>query len=155
MEGKHTVYRMSASTEEEKDDWIKCIQWVDLARLVKSSPPIAEIFLFLVSLRLHGASLDRTRVLVAKLLQNNYFVTNHFSKEQNLCNNLAKPILVGRQNIYLAEGISSRASISTNPFYDMMSQRQAHSVNILILTHLTKIVLDIDKSTYLLNFRWF
>jgi len=26
VEGKHTVYRMSASTEEEKDDWIKCIQ---------------------------------------------------------------------------------------------------------------------------------
>jgi len=25
VEGKHTVYRMSASTEEEKDDWIKCI----------------------------------------------------------------------------------------------------------------------------------
>ena len=24
--GKHTVYRMSASTEEEKDEWIKCIQ---------------------------------------------------------------------------------------------------------------------------------
>ena len=69
VEGKHTVYRMSASTEEEKDDWIKCIQWVDLARLVKSSPPIATIFLILVSLRLHGASLDRTRVLMAKLLQ--------------------------------------------------------------------------------------
>ena len=26
VEGRHTVYRMSASTEEEKDDWIKCIQ---------------------------------------------------------------------------------------------------------------------------------
>ena len=26
VEGKHTVYRMSASTEEEKDEWIKCIQ---------------------------------------------------------------------------------------------------------------------------------
>jgi len=26
VEGKHTVYRMSASTEEEKDDWVKCIQ---------------------------------------------------------------------------------------------------------------------------------
>jgi len=26
VEGKHTVYRMSASTEEEKEDWIKCIQ---------------------------------------------------------------------------------------------------------------------------------
>jgi len=26
VEGKHTVYRMSASTEEEKQDWIKCIQ---------------------------------------------------------------------------------------------------------------------------------
>jgi len=25
VEGKHTVYRMSASTEEEKEDWIKCI----------------------------------------------------------------------------------------------------------------------------------
>ena len=24
--GKHTVYRMSASTEEEKEEWIKCIQ---------------------------------------------------------------------------------------------------------------------------------
>ena len=24
--GKHTVYRMSASTEDEKDEWIKCIQ---------------------------------------------------------------------------------------------------------------------------------
>ena len=24
--GKHSVYRMSASTEEEKDEWIKCIQ---------------------------------------------------------------------------------------------------------------------------------
>lgn len=26
VEGKHTVYRMSASTAEEKDDWVKCIQ---------------------------------------------------------------------------------------------------------------------------------
>ncbi|XP_071748045.1 cytohesin-1 isoform X6 [Lepeophtheirus salmonis] len=26
VEGKHTVYRMSASTEEEKEEWIKCIQ---------------------------------------------------------------------------------------------------------------------------------
>jgi len=26
VEGKHTVYRMSASTEDEKQDWIKCIQ---------------------------------------------------------------------------------------------------------------------------------
>lgn len=26
VEGKHTVYRMSASTEEEKDEWLKCIQ---------------------------------------------------------------------------------------------------------------------------------
>lgn len=25
VEGKHTVYRMSASTEDEKEDWIKCI----------------------------------------------------------------------------------------------------------------------------------
>ena len=24
--GKHTVYRMSASTEDEKDEWVKCIQ---------------------------------------------------------------------------------------------------------------------------------
>ena len=24
--GKHTVYRMSASTEEEKEEWVKCIQ---------------------------------------------------------------------------------------------------------------------------------
>ncbi|CAB4054616.1 CYTH [Lepeophtheirus salmonis] len=28
VEGKHTVYRMSASTEEEKEEWIKCIQRV-------------------------------------------------------------------------------------------------------------------------------
>ncbi|XP_059472495.1 cytohesin-1 isoform X1 [Neocloeon triangulifer] len=26
VEGKHTVYRMSAATEEEKDDWIKCVR---------------------------------------------------------------------------------------------------------------------------------
>lgn len=26
VEGKHTVYRMSASTEEEREEWIKCIQ---------------------------------------------------------------------------------------------------------------------------------
>jgi len=26
VEGKHTVYRMSASTGDEKDEWIKCIQ---------------------------------------------------------------------------------------------------------------------------------
>jgi len=26
VEGKHTVYRMSAATEEEKEEWIKCIQ---------------------------------------------------------------------------------------------------------------------------------
>ena len=38
VEGKHTVYRMSASTEEEKDDWIKCIQWVAVARLVNLLP---------------------------------------------------------------------------------------------------------------------
>lgn len=25
VEGKHTVYRMSAATEEEKLDWIKCL----------------------------------------------------------------------------------------------------------------------------------
>ncbi len=26
VEGKHTVYRMSASTEEEREEWMKCIQ---------------------------------------------------------------------------------------------------------------------------------
>jgi len=26
VEGKHTVYRMSASTQDEKEEWIKCIQ---------------------------------------------------------------------------------------------------------------------------------
>lgn len=26
VEGKHTVYRMSAATPEEKDEWIKCIR---------------------------------------------------------------------------------------------------------------------------------
>ncbi|XP_011173194.1 cytohesin-1 isoform X3 [Solenopsis invicta] len=26
VEGKHTVYRMSAATDEEKDDWIKCVR---------------------------------------------------------------------------------------------------------------------------------
>lgn len=26
VEGKHTVYRMSAATQEEKEDWIKCIR---------------------------------------------------------------------------------------------------------------------------------
>ena len=26
VEGKHTVYRMSAATQEEKDDWIACIR---------------------------------------------------------------------------------------------------------------------------------
>ena len=30
MEGKHTVYRMSAGTVEEKDDWIACIRYDDL-----------------------------------------------------------------------------------------------------------------------------
>jgi hypothetical protein len=24
--GKHTVYRMSAATPEEKDEWIKCVR---------------------------------------------------------------------------------------------------------------------------------
>jgi len=28
VEGKHTVYRMSAGTLEEKDDWIACIRSV-------------------------------------------------------------------------------------------------------------------------------
>lgn len=26
VEGKHTVYRMSAATEEEKNEWIKCLR---------------------------------------------------------------------------------------------------------------------------------
>lgn len=26
VEGKHTVYRMSAATPEEKEEWIKCIR---------------------------------------------------------------------------------------------------------------------------------
>jgi cytohesin len=26
VEGKHTVYRMSAATDEEKQEWIKCLQ---------------------------------------------------------------------------------------------------------------------------------
>ena len=26
VEGKHTVYRMSAATHEEKEEWIKCIR---------------------------------------------------------------------------------------------------------------------------------
>jgi hypothetical protein len=26
VEGKHTVYRMSAATPEEKDEWIKCVR---------------------------------------------------------------------------------------------------------------------------------
>jgi len=32
VEGKHTVYRMSASTEEEKDEWIKSIQHILAAK---------------------------------------------------------------------------------------------------------------------------
>lgn len=28
VEGNHTVYRISAPTTEEKDEWIKCIKWV-------------------------------------------------------------------------------------------------------------------------------
>lgn len=24
--GKHTVYRMSAATDEEKEEWIKCVR---------------------------------------------------------------------------------------------------------------------------------
>ena len=27
FEGKHNVYRMSASTAEEKDEWIRCIRY--------------------------------------------------------------------------------------------------------------------------------
>lgn len=30
VEGKHTVYRMSAATEEEKNEWIKC-QFLDFS----------------------------------------------------------------------------------------------------------------------------
>lgn len=30
LPGKHTVYRMSAATDEEKDQWIKCVRWVIL-----------------------------------------------------------------------------------------------------------------------------
>lgn len=26
MEGRHTIYRMSAPTKEEKDQWVKCIK---------------------------------------------------------------------------------------------------------------------------------
>lgn len=32
--GKHTVYRMSAATPEEKDEWIKCVRWVKLQLLM-------------------------------------------------------------------------------------------------------------------------
>lgn len=28
VEGNHTVYRISAPTPEEKEEWIKCIKWV-------------------------------------------------------------------------------------------------------------------------------
>jgi hypothetical protein len=31
--GKHTVYRMSAATPEEKDEWIKCVRWVHVRLL--------------------------------------------------------------------------------------------------------------------------
>lgn len=45
VEGKHTVYRMSAATPEEKEEWIKCIRWAgcslpscrDFALLVASA----------------------------------------------------------------------------------------------------------------------
>ena len=30
VEGKHTVYRMSAATPDEKEEWIKCIRYVTL-----------------------------------------------------------------------------------------------------------------------------
>ena len=31
VEGKHTVYRMSAGTVEEKDDWIACIRYATIS----------------------------------------------------------------------------------------------------------------------------
>ena len=40
-----------------------------------------------------------------------------------LCNNLAEVFCEELSFLYFAEGIFSRASISTNPFYDMMSLR--------------------------------
>ena len=40
-----------------------------------------------------------------------------------LCNNLAEVFCEELSFTYFAEGIFSRASISTNPFYDMMSLR--------------------------------
>ena len=48
------------------------------------------------------------------------------SKEKavgTLCNNLAEVFCEELSFLYFAEGIFSRASISTNPFYDMMSLR--------------------------------
>ena len=48
------------------------------------------------------------------------------SKEKavgTLCNNLAEVFCEVLSFTYFAEGIFSRASISTNPFYDMMSLR--------------------------------
>ena len=42
---------------------------------------------------------------------------------ETLCNNLAEVFREELSFTYFAEGIFSRASISTNPFYDMMSLR--------------------------------
>ena len=39
MEGKHTVYRMSAAELGEKDEWIACIRYVDCMQIVPNETP--------------------------------------------------------------------------------------------------------------------
>lgn len=39
VEGNHTVYRISAPTPEEKEEWIKCIRWVLLGPAPRPASP--------------------------------------------------------------------------------------------------------------------
>lgn len=45
VEGNHTVYRISAPTPEEKEDWIKCIKYVapSQTELLSALPVLAAL----------------------------------------------------------------------------------------------------------------
>ena len=83
VEGKHSVYRMSASTEEEKDEWIKCIQWVVLfivSFIFKRSlePPGCKISCALTVLKVLHCRLAFAQRMTPPVLNNSILVCDPF-----------------------------------------------------------------------------
>nr|CAD7574727.1 unnamed protein product [Timema californicum] len=102
VSGKHTVYRMSAATPEEKDEWIKCVRYSRGEGRVDQVCPVNTQCIVCLQLlqrrRTSGSSVSGKHTV--------YRVSAATPEEKD-------------------EWIKCvRQSISHNPFYDMLSARK-------------------------------